>query len=176
MAKIIPPKITSGYLCDEQPTADSTNLMTSGDIYTAFESSNPYVEVEMPERITLGFQTALASMEFDKYKDVTAYSWDGSDDDNELAETFVNIVRAGKQVVPAFNTVGSLKAHPTQVSVSVGENTNQYDFYYYVPQESDFAGQPILFNIYVRLYIWDSFEAGTASFSIHVVGTVVVLQ
>ena len=37
--KIIPPKITNGFLCDSEPTEDSTNLMTSGDIYTAIQSA-----------------------------------------------------------------------------------------------------------------------------------------
>ena len=37
--KIIPPKITNGFLCDSEPTENSTNLMTSGDIYTAIQSA-----------------------------------------------------------------------------------------------------------------------------------------
>ena len=48
MAKIIPPKITSGYLCDEQTTADSTNLMTSGDILNCVspEVDNPGTQIK----------------------------------------------------------------------------------------------------------------------------------
>ena len=152
------PKVDVTNLLDDGGSAIGTIKIgsTSKTIRMPFTVTQG-TPIEMPERVLLGFQSALAQINTTSMKGVSVYtSTSENQDDIQLADEMLGEIENGKMIYPVFSMgTGSNIAYPVSKDVVYSQESEpeNYNFDYKLMMLVNTGSGLVLYDLYVELTV-----------------------
>ena len=180
--KIYAPKVdVTNLLDDGGETIGTIKIGSTSKTIKMPSTVTQGTQIEMPARVLLGFQTALAQINASGVKQATVYSSSPSNqDDIDFADEMIGEIENGKMIYPEFDmSTGVSAAYPVARDIVYTQDSEvrDYNFYYKMPLYVNTGAGYVLYDLYVELNVHSAVDAYTASgFGVYIYGIMHVLS